>query len=134
MEQKNWEDFKSDDPMKEENHQKLLANRVYWKKRRKEIAQAKKRKLEQKLTDDANNDISQKKQGAHYLRYHNFYREAKHISLNNFSQTDDKKELLIKYFPKRFGNKGNQPIQNKRAPRVGKIFQHLVDSAEQYKN
>jgi hypothetical protein len=80
-------------------------------------------KLE-KLTFDRS--IKKRKRTVPNIRYKNFYEEASFLSLDLGKDTDSKKELLIKYFPGRFGDKGRNPVQNMDFLNVGSLFKKII--------
>ncbi|RMD67573.1 hypothetical protein D6817_01195 [Candidatus Pacearchaeota archaeon] len=64
--------------------------------------------------------------------YANFAREAEQlgISLTLDKQTHEKVRLLEKYFPKRFGVRGVQPLNALESCAIGKIFLNLLNYAQ----
>jgi hypothetical protein len=61
------------------------------------------------------------------IRYQKFYNEANELSSNIGRDSDKKTELLIKYFPGRFGDKGRNPVSNMDYLKVGSLFNKLVN-------
>ncbi|MEK6913711.1 MAG: hypothetical protein AABW47_03515 [Nanoarchaeota archaeon] len=63
----------------------------------------------------------------HTLNYSGFYKEGTVLKEKDFrADVDEKKRLLMKYFPKRFGNDGKQPIADMEDAKVGYLFQKLI--------
>ncbi len=73
-----------------------------------------------------------RKQRARYVpevRYNNFLKEADSFYNTELSDyAEEKKRLLIKYFPSRFGEKGKQPIRGYDAAKVGSVFNKVFGS------
>jgi len=67
------------------------------------------------------------------IRYQKFYNEANKLSLNIGGDSDKKTELLIKYFPGRFGDNGRNPVNNIDYLKVGALFKKLVDYSRERK-
>ena len=63
-------------------------------------------------------------------RYGLFYSEASDLSCNIGSQSDDKRELMIKYFPRRFGDKGTTPVCKLDYLQIGSLFNQMVSYSE----
>ncbi len=64
------------------------------------------------------------------IRYQKFYDEANELSSNIGRDSDKKTELLIKYFPGRFGDKGRNPVNSMDYLKVGNLFNKLVDYSQ----
>ena len=47
-----------------------------------------------------------------------------------YAHIDEKKRLLLKFFPKRFGDKGKQPIADMEDAKAGRLFAYLMAYAE----
>ena len=58
-----------------------------------------------------------------------FYNDVQknHVSMNASTSTSLKRKLLPKYFPARFGKKGNQPIGSKDDSQVDRIFARVCE-------
>jgi len=61
-------------------------------------------------------------------KYSNFYREGIVLNENDFrADIDEKKRLLLKFFPRRFGDEGKQPIADMEEAKAGRLFNHMID-------
>ena len=59
--------------------------------------------------------------------YEEFYQKSSSLSLNIGVNSDKKRELLIKYFPGRFGDEGRIPVYNMNYPSVGRLFVKMME-------
>lgn len=59
--------------------------------------------------------------------YRQFYAEGIKFSQDIGRDTGEKTKLLIRYFPRRFGSEGNQPLNNKEDVQIGALFNKLMD-------
>ncbi len=64
--------------------------------------------------------------------YRRFYRDSAGLSTSFEKDAQKKKELLIKYFPKRFGEGGSQDLRNYEPMKIGAIFSYLLTYARKY--
>lgn len=65
--------------------------------------------------------------------YQSFLDEASRLKPSEFSRhTVDKENLLVRYFPLRFGKNGSQPAANYESIKVGAIFNRMVQQAKNY--
>jgi hypothetical protein len=63
-------------------------------------------------------------------RYQKFYQEGSILNTRDYQKdSEQKKELLTKYFPK-FRRNGKQPIGDMGATKVGYLFQKMLAQAE----
>ena len=62
--------------------------------------------------------------------YRQFYNEGINFSEDVERDADGKRNLLMKYFPRRFGKDGNQPLKNKMGVQIGAIFSRLMRYSE----
>ena len=60
-----------------------------------------------------------------------FYREGVELNSDIGTQTEDKRRLLMRYFPARFGDKGEQPLKTGTNYQIGTIFIGLRDYARE---
>jgi hypothetical protein len=70
-----------------------------------------------------------------FTKYSGFYNAG--IILNEKDlrlDIDEKKRLLLKYFPGRFGNRGKEPIADMEDAKAGRLFQHMIDYAKKRTN
>ncbi len=65
------------------------------------------------------------------IRYQKFYNEANKLSSNIGGDSDKKTELLIKYFPGRFGDKGRNPVNKMNYLKADSLFNKLVDYSQE---
>jgi len=67
------------------------------------------------------------------IRYKSFYEEARKLnfSLDMGKDTEPKIELIMKYFPGRFGDKGRNPVCNMGMLSVGNLFNNLFDYSKE---
>jgi len=61
------------------------------------------------------------------VTYKKFYEESRDFSFDIGSSTDEKRRLLIKYFPGRFGDEGRTPVCDIDYLRVGSLFNKMVN-------
>ena len=88
------------------------------------------RGLEKSVVEKSQKKGIKRKRSVPNKRYENFYDEGGRLNLNIGACSDEKNELLIKYFPGRFGDKGRQPVCNMDYLSVGALFNKLVKYAE----
>ena len=63
--------------------------------------------------------------------YEKFYQNSSRLSLNIGENSDIKRELLIKYFPGRFGDEGRNPVCDMNYLSVGKLFRKVVEYSKE---
>jgi len=66
-------------------------------------------------------------------KYDGFLREvdARGVLVGDtFAQADMKREMLARYFARRFGSEGRQDLGDYRPDQIGKVFRRVVDYAE----
>lgn len=66
--------------------------------------------------------------------YERFYNEASGLNLNIGLDTDKKYELLARYFPGRFGDKGRTTVCNMDYLSVGALFRKMFNYSEKRVN
>jgi len=64
--------------------------------------------------------------------YRQFHRDGAGLSTSFDRDVERKKELLIKYFPLRFGEGGNQDLSNYEPISIGSIFSSLLTYSRKY--
>lgn len=66
--------------------------------------------------------------------YKEFYKEGAGLSTSFDRDAQRKKELLIKYFPYRFGQGGKQDLRARGYDnlQIGSIFSYLINYAKKY--
>ena len=63
--------------------------------------------------------------------YKKFYQDSSRLSLNIGETLDKKRELLIKYFPRRFGDEGRTPVYNMNCFSIGKLFIKIIEYSKE---
>jgi len=91
------------DPRREKL-ERALAERAYWEQRSSEKR------------------IFPKEDSFLAKEYYNFYENGFNLSLNTRKYIGNKRKLLERCFPSRFGKNGDQPIENKSDSQVGILF------------
>ncbi len=82
----------------------------------------------EKIVDESKKDFKQRKRTVSDTQYRKFYQEVLdlNLSLNIGFNPDKKAELLARYFPGRFGDKGRNPVCNMEALKIGNLFKKVV--------
>jgi hypothetical protein len=83
--------------------------------------------LYQRGAADEQHHHEQKERSKRITPYSNFYRKA---SVLHDYDTDSQKNILIACFPKRFGEKGVQPIANWEDSHIQYLFKKIVKYSE----
>ncbi|MBI2043407.1 hypothetical protein HYT25_03395 [Candidatus Pacearchaeota archaeon] len=63
--------------------------------------------------------------------YQSFYDEGREFGESIYEQTDEKLSLLVRYFPKQFGDNGREPLKGKQPWYIGAKFNRLLEAAKQ---
>lgn len=106
----------------EEKIEREIAEKIYFQKIAEEII--KERGLEKVVKQKRKRTVPD-------IRYKRFYDEANELSSNIGRDSDKKTELLIKYFPGRFGDKGRNPVNKMDYLKVGGLFNKLVNYSQE---
>lgn len=67
--------------------------------------------------------------------YGQFFKEARDFSCTSFEYyTEEKKRLLIKYWPRRFGPGGKQDLKARSYSnmQIGALFKHMLEYSSKY--
>ncbi len=106
----------------EEKIEREMAEKIYFQKIASKII--KENRLEKVVKQKRKRTIPD-------IRYQKFYDEANELSSNIGRDSDEKTELLVKYFPGRFGDKGRNPVNNMNYLKVGSLFNKLVNYSQE---
>jgi hypothetical protein len=81
------------------------------------------------IIDDSSKKLQRKRTVPDYV-YENFHNEAGKLKMSLGEDVVEKEMLLKKYFPKRFGNSGKDPVCNKEIYKIGSLFKKIVEYSE----
>lgn len=63
-------------------------------------------------------------------RYVSFLEESAGVNSSPFADREVKQRLLVKYFPGRFGDEGQQPIREYGAGQIGFLYRNVTRTAQ----
>ena len=82
------------------------------------------------------NESSPRKKGRKRIvkpeTYAQFYNKGLKLSQNKDKDAEEKKRLMISYFPRRFAKNGRSIISDFDKYKVGSLFNHIMESAKKY--